>query len=118
MKSILFKNETTLPVLVGTWMSTGINGLSEFIEIKVNGTEEIILYDSLTGEWIINSLFCINTPEYQIWKEQGYKQIEYIGKFRSKSCFSGNNTWIDTQQFTLNYFKNEKSIPNVILSFN
>ena len=120
MKSITFKNNTKLPVLIGTWVSTGISGLSTFLEITVNEMEEVILWEtennkpikniSLTGEWIINSLFSVCHPECQIWKKEGYKQMEYIGKFRSESCFSGNNTWINTDLFELNYLKNEKNL--------
>jgi hypothetical protein len=41
MKSITFKNNTKLPVLIGRWVSTGISGISTFLEITVN---EIIYF--------------------------------------------------------------------------
>ena len=120
MKFITFKNNTKLPVLIGTWVSTGINGLSTFVEITVKELEEVILWEtdnnkpiknvSLTGEWIINSLFSVRDPECQIWEKEGYRQIEYIGKFRSESCLSGNNTWINNDLFELNYLKNENTV--------
>jgi hypothetical protein len=123
MKMIKFINETDLPVIIETWANTGIYGLSTFIKINVSEMEEVILYEkdkenendysstnySLTGEWIVNSLYCIYEKEYQIWKDKGYTVMERIGKFRSESCMMGNNTWTNTDLFELNYLKNSNT---------
>jgi len=120
MKTIIFKNETDLPVLIGTWVDTGIYGLSKFVEITVPGKKEQIFYEkdteensknfSLTGEWIVNSMFRRDDTNYQIWKENGYEVMENIGKFRSQYCFSGNNVWTNTNRFQLYYIKNENTV--------
>jgi len=123
MKMIKFINETDLPIIIETWANTGIYGLSTFIRINVSGMEEITLYEndeenkndylytnySLTGEWIVSSLYCTHEKEYQIWKDKGYTVIERIGKFRSESCIMGNNTWTNTDLFELNYIKNSNT---------
>jgi hypothetical protein len=122
MKTIIFKNESDLPVLIGTWVETDIYGLSEFVETTVPGKKEEIFYEkatdkpenskkfSLTGEWIVSSMFRRDDANYQIWKENGYEMIENIGKFRSQSCFSGNNVWTNTSRFQLYYIKNENTV--------
>ena len=123
MKTIIFKNETDLPVLIGTWVDTGVYGLSEFVEITVPAKKEEIFYEkdttdkkensknfSLTGEWIVNSMFKRDDTNFQIWKENGYNVMEDIGKFRSQSCFFGNNVWTNTNIFQLYYLKNENTV--------
>ena len=122
MKTIIFKNETDLPVLIGTWVDTGIHGLSKFVETTVPGKKEEIFYEkdtektesskkiSLTGEWIVNSMFRRDDANYQIWKENSCEMIDNIGKFRSQSCFSGNNVWTNTSMFQLYYIKNENTV--------
>jgi hypothetical protein len=133
MKMIKFINETDLPIIIETWADTGIYGLSTFIKINVSPMEDVILYEkdehdknqclytncSLTGEWIINSLYCIHEKEYQIWKDKGYRVMENIGKFRSESCILGNNTWTNTDLFELNYLKksNTENFSGDIISF-
>ena len=112
METIIFKNDTDLPVMISTWADTQTPGLSNYVDRIVKSTEEIILLKeySLTGEWVVSSLFCNGTDEFKIWKEKGYSLIDYIGKFRINFCFFGNNTWMNSDYFRLDYLNNENKI--------
>ena len=134
MQYITFVNNTPFPVMVETWKSNGIYGLSELSGVIVNeyheikciylpdpclysinsptttavNPKELTLY-SITGEWYINSLF--TDPDISArWKTHKLPQTE-IAKFRTSPCASGDYFWMNIENhFNMYYNKMEKKL--------
>ena len=96
MENIIFVNNTPYPVIVETWMKTGLYGLSQLREIIVSEYQEIQLY-SLTGEWYITSMFTNNEMANK-WKIQNLP-LTHIGKFRSSPCARGDYHWMNIDKY-------------------
>jgi hypothetical protein len=98
--TIIFKNNSSLPINIETWQKIKI-GLSEMIEETVKPWDSITM-NSETGEWILNN-YLSNNDMYNEWIKEGYKPGESIGKFRDTPCAKGNYSWMYNDNFEIVY---------------
>jgi hypothetical protein len=96
--TVTFINETDLPVMVEGWKEIMV-GLNKLNSVLVLPGEEIYV-SALTGEWFVTTFF--KERKYNnLWTLKNIHNLYQIGKFRKKSCFRGDYSWMDTNQFTI-----------------
>jgi len=88
-KSILFHNNTDLPLMIDSWVEHS----STLQSLRIGPREKMIIYSSV-GEWLLNSMF----PEEEdraIWKEKSFSKYLNLGKFHCEPSASGNYSWME-----------------------
>lgn len=101
MSSLMFINNSGLPVNLETWQ-TILPGLDSLSSILVKSGEQVVL-PSTTGEWFLQTY--LDKEFADEWKAAGYSVGSRIGKFRNKPCMSGEYVWIDDTHFDIIYDK-------------
>lgn len=106
-----FYNNTDLPIVIDTWVSSTYH----LISMEIEPLEERVI-ESSVDEWHIHCMF----PNYdkekrQIWKDNNLGYITNIGKFSCSPCASGNYSWLDYDMFICEYsYNSEDEIKNSI----
>lgn len=109
--TILFKNDTYLPVIVDYWLSYYSYSILTPITIEPYTSEFIY---SLSDEYYVHSMFC--NEKRNLWDISKFKNITNIGKFRNNSSFTGKYSWMENELFDLIYSSNEnKNIITLII---
>lgn len=85
-KYIYFKNNTDLPVQVGSW----VDGSNTMQFVYVGAGENWMIHSSV-GEWHIDSM----VEDRSAWTKAGLEKHLIVGKFRSDPCMSGNYSWME-----------------------
>ena len=101
IQTALFINETKLPVEVSglIQITPGLNKL----ESKVVMPNEDCLIISITGEWFLNT-HTGNSKYREMWEK--VESIYSLGKFRNRPCIQGDYSWMDTDNFTVEFSNN------------
>jgi hypothetical protein len=81
MPNAIFKNNTSLPVLIRTWIEP-FNGVKIMNHVYCH-PYSIMEIHSKQGEWFIDNLFS-EKKDFDIWYEKGYKICGHLGKFSQK----------------------------------
>ena len=103
-KYIYFYNNTSLPVIIDSW----IEGTNRLESVIIVANEKRIIHSSV-GEWHLQSMFRTK-KERQLWTDAGLDDMLVIGKFRSSPCHSGNYSWMEYHKpFECVYTKLEES---------
>jgi len=84
MPSILFQNDTDLPIMIDTWIGSSLQ--SFLIEPREN-----TVLASCTGEWYINSML----EDRTIWVENKLQNYLNIGKFWFEPSAMGEYSSMD-----------------------
>ena len=99
--TILFKNNTYLPVIVDYWISYNSYTILNPITVEPYTSNFIT---SSSGEWYVHSMFC--NEKRNLWNISEFKNITNIGIFRNKSSFIGKYSWMENNLFDLIYSSN------------
>jgi hypothetical protein len=114
IKYITFKNNSSLPVIVESFVDGSIS--TKCVKI---GPKEIVDIHSSVGEWHLHSM--LGSEDRKIWNtlDNGkYKHITIIGKFRSNPCASNNHSWIDHEDmFNCVYSENSENVIKGLITF-
>lgn len=102
--SILFVNNTNLPILVESWNRLSNNFL-KLQNVCVNASEEKMIY-SATKEWYLTNYF-YDKEIIEQWKGHNFKVGYKIGKFRSVPSYNGEYAWLDDDTFKILYDDNK-----------
>jgi hypothetical protein len=89
-----FINNSGLPINLETLQQETTN------TVLVKSGEKIVL-PSTTGEWYLQT-FLTNSFADE-WKAAKINPGDQIGKFRNKSCVSGDYSWMDNERFKIIY---------------
>jgi hypothetical protein len=93
--SVLFFNNTDLPVMVDTWQADDPRLHSQ----KINPQERVTL-SSRVGEWHLHTMFP-DAADKQLWLDRGYT-FNLLGKFRNFPCAQGEYSWLTEWGFNCN----------------
>jgi hypothetical protein len=88
-------NNTTLPVVVESWINK--SELTTMIGITVK-PDETVEVPSITGEWYLHNLLQ-DSSQFKMWEDAGYNSIGRLGKFRDKPAYDRQISWMDYDEF-------------------
>ena len=89
IKYIHFHNNTSLPVIIDSW----VDGSNTLHSLTIYANEKRIIHSSV-GEWHLQSMF-ETKEDRQLWIDAGLDDMHIVGKFRSNPCYSGNYSWME-----------------------
>ena len=100
--SVLFFNNTDLPVMVDSWQLD-----DPLLHCQKINPQERVNLNSSVGEWHLNTMFP-EAADKQRWLDRGYT-FNLIGKFRNFPCAQGEYAWLTEWGFNCdraaeNYF--------------
>lgn len=115
MESVIFENQTDLPIILETWKPIS-SGLSSTFDTIIE-SKEIKTIISSTGEWKLHIMFSDKESiskwdlYYKTKNLNSSKYIDpYLGKFRNNPCLMGNYAWLDTNNFEITFDKSQNKV--------
>lgn len=110
-KYVHFHNNTDLTINISAWVDRS-NVLQNS---KIDPGAKHLLHSSV-GEWHMDSMFCVDSEEYKMWKERGLTKHHIIGKFRSDPCARGEYSWLNPFECVYSEIPENKIVGLITLS--
>lgn len=92
-----FYNDTTLPVIVESWINKNELTTMSGVIVEPGKTNQI---SSNTGEWYLHNLLD-DMSHFKLWKDAGYCSIGCIGKFRDELAYDNKYSWMEYEEFNV-----------------